>query len=57
MEGGPRPLVVFYGAECEAYRPDNAFGCYWNALLQAFAGPGCVQDPGLSCACITLGVR
>lgn len=52
-EGSPGAdiLLVFHGADCALWRPDNYLGCYWNATVQAFQGPGCQRAPTLDCAC------
>lgn len=47
----PEALVVYHGSDCELWKPDNAFKCYWNATVQSFQGPGCLRETQLDCAC------
>jgi hypothetical protein len=50
--GSSNEALAFYGDACELWRPDNAYGCYWDAPSQQFKGPRCVAtSPGLTCMC------
>lgn len=50
--GQAAPLRVFSGAACALWRHDNVLGCFWNATIQSFSGPGCVAVAAPSqCMC------
>ena len=50
--GAPPPVLrVFYGSGCGLLQSNNALGCWWNALTQAFQGAGCVAAPVTRCMC------
>jgi hypothetical protein len=42
---------VYHGSQCALWNPDNPFGCWWNATVQAFNGPDCEYNSTLACAC------
>ena len=46
-----RTLRVYYGHECQLWRPDNEFNCSWNNVKQAFEGGGCVNAGPTKCMC------
>jgi hypothetical protein len=50
-------LRVFSGAECALYKTDNAAGCAWDTVKQAFTGAGCVVANETACACTHLTRR
>ena len=47
----PPGLLVFSGASCAAFRPDNAYGCYWNVTTQAWVGQSCLAATSARCMC------
>ena len=50
--GAQHPVLrVFYGSGCGLLQSNNALGCWWNALTQAFQGAGCVAAPVTRCMC------
>lgn len=51
--GSNATLRVFTGAQCAAWRPDNQFGCFFDAQTQTFRGERC-EDFGLDCSAIHL---
>ena len=47
-----RPLRVYWGTDCQLWRPDNAYNCSWDNVLQSFTGGGCMQSAGpQQCMC------
>lgn len=54
LPGVTRRLVIFNGTNCTLWRPDNEYGCFWDASAQAFRGPGCVPADKLSCGALLL---
>jgi hypothetical protein len=50
-------LRVFSGAECALYKTDNAAGCAWDTVKQAFTGTGCIVASETACACTHLTRR
>jgi hypothetical protein len=45
-------LRVYYGSKCALWQPNNAYGCSWDAVKQAFVGGGCEASTGpTQCMC------
>jgi hypothetical protein len=48
---GSAPVRAFTGARCALRNASGAEACAWDAVRQAFAGPGCVAANATHCAC------
>ena len=50
---GQTALLVFTGASCKLWHPNNA-KCFWNATVQSFQGTDCIVPPASAAHASTL---